>query len=219
MAVAGPGRVDEGDTQDDRPPELSDVPRFGRMLVRRFVAQARASELPSFRSLVGDHLDRPVDELAVVEEYWRAYEHVNVQAALDAWLAESGRSHRLVGVADYRHRGSFGLADLLGQTGEHRFHGPRPGNVTRVSLPSGPGGQTRECLRAALVLVEDGPDRLAILVRGADPENEMSSVAVEAVANRDGLATQVTARLRGYFMSCGLCHSCTAGRCARQSLK
>ena len=196
MPVPRPGRVDEGDSQDDRPPELSDVGRYGRMLVRHFVAQARASELPTFRSLIGDHLGRPVDELAVVEEYWPAYEHVNVQASLDAWLAEPGRSHRLVGLADYRHRGSFGLADLLGQTGEQRFHGPRPGNVTRVSLPSGPGGKTRECLRAALVLAEDGPDRMAVLVRGADPENDLSRVAVEAVASRDGLATQLTSRLR-----------------------
>ena len=180
MAVAGPGRIDEGDTQDDRPPELSDVPRFGRMLVRRFVAQARASELPSFRSLVGDHLDRPVDELAVVEEYWPAYEHVNVQAALDAWLAEPGRSHRLVGLADYRHRGSFGLADLLGQTGEHRFHGPRPGTSPGSASPAARAARPASACAPLWCSWRTAPDRLAMLVRGADPENELSSVAVEA---------------------------------------
>ncbi|GAB3786887.1 AAA family ATPase [Nocardioides ungokensis] len=177
-------------------PELSDIRRYGRMLVRRFVSQARAAERPTFRSVIAEHLGVPLADLPVVDEHWPAYEHVNVQAALDAWLEAPGRRHRLVGMADYRHRGPFGLADLLGQDGSMHHHGPRPGNVTRTSMPSGPAGRTRECLRAALVLVEEGPDRIALLLRGADPESEMRGVSVEAVANRDGLATAVTAALR-----------------------
>lgn len=122
-------------TEDDQPFEISDVRRFGRMVVRRFVAQARSAEQPSFRGLVTEHLGVPVEELPVVEEHWPAYEHVNVQAALDTWLAAPGREHRVVGLADYRHRGPFGLADLLGQASPMRFHGPRPGNVTRGEPP------------------------------------------------------------------------------------
>ena len=181
---------------DDARPELSDIGRYGRMLVRRFVTQARAAEQPTFRSLITEHLGVTTDDLPVVEEHWPAYEHVNVQAALDAWLGDDGRRHRLVGLADYRHRGPFGLADLLGQDGGARFHGPRPGNVTRISLPSGPAGETRECLRAAMILVERGEDRIAVLFRGADPESDLRGVSVEAVANRDGLATAMTAALR-----------------------
>jgi ATP-dependent 26S proteasome regulatory subunit len=181
---------------DDQRPELSDIARYGRMLVRRFVSEARAAEQPTFRSVIAAHLGVPLADLPVVEEHWPAYEHVNVQAALDAWLDTPGRAHRLVGLADYRHRGPFGLADLLGQDGPMRHHGPRPGNVTRTSLPSGPAGRTRECLRAALVLVEDGPDRIAVLFRGADPENDMRGVTVEAVASRDGLAPALAAALR-----------------------
>jgi hypothetical protein len=176
--------------------ELSDIGRYGRMLVRRFVAQARAAEQPTFRALIAAHLGLTPDDLPVVEEHWPAYEHVNVQAALDAWLGEHGRTHRTVGVANYRHRGPFGLADLLGQEGAAQLHGPRPGNVTRTSLPSGPAGETRECLRAAVVLVEQGEDRIALLFRGPDPESDLRGVSVEAVANRGGLTADLTADLR-----------------------
>jgi len=78
------------------------------------------------------YLETAVDDLAVIEEIWPAFEHVNVQAALDAWLALEGRKRQVIGSADYRHRGGFGLSDLLGED-PHR-HGPRPGNVTRISL-------------------------------------------------------------------------------------
>ena len=41
-----------------------------------------------------------------------AYDQVNVQAGLDAWLAEPNRTFDLVGVAGFQHA-RFGLADLL----------------------------------------------------------------------------------------------------------
>ncbi|MDF1602080.1 AAA family ATPase [Nocardioides sp. YIM 152315] len=181
---------------DDGPLRWSDVRGYGRRLVRRFVAQARAAEQPTFRTMIGSHFGIAVDDLAVSAETWPAYEHVNVQAALDVWLARPATTHEVLGLADYRHRGSFGLADLLGQDDPRVFHGPRPGNVTRTSLPIGPDGATRECLRAAVLLVSDGDDRLAILFRGPDPESDLGGVAVEVVATRDGLAGAVTARLR-----------------------
>jgi len=173
----------------------SDVRKYGRQLVRRFVAQARAADQATIGSLVGDHLGVPPADLAVVDETWPSYEHVNVQAALDAWLYEAD-AHQVHGLTDYRHRGSFGFADLIGQDPAMRLHGPRLGNVTRTTLPTGPDGQTRECLRAAILLVEDGADRVALLFRGPDPESDMRGVVVEVVANREGAAAAVTARLR-----------------------
>lgn len=184
----------EKDTRAVRRLELADVGRYRRLLVDRFVTQARSAQQPTFRSIVGTHLQTAVDDLAVVEEAWPAFEHVNVQAALDAWLGAEGRRHQVIGLADYRHRGGFGLGDLLGED-PHR-HGPRPGNVTRVSLPSGPDGQTRDCLRAALLLVEDGADRIALLLRGADPEEGRDSVVVEFVSRRPEAARALAVELR-----------------------
>ena len=175
--------------------EIADVGRYGRSLVRRFVTQARAADRPTLRSIIGDHLGVPADQLPVVEESWPAYEHVNVQAALDRWLDDPGRSHELVGLTGYRHRGPFGLSDLL-NADPFDFHGVRPGNVTRVSLPSGPGGETRECLRAAVVLVTEGEDRLALLVRGADPESGQEGVGLEVVASGEEGARAAATRLR-----------------------
>lgn len=177
-----------------RRPELADVGRYGRLLVDRFITQARSAEQPTFRSLIAQHLGTSVDDLTVLDESWPAYEHVNVQAALDRWLEGEGREHQVIGLADYRHRGSFGLADLIGAD-PHR-HGVRPGNVTRVSLPSGPGGATRDCLRAALLLVTDGSDRLALLVMGADQEADRNSVSIEIVASRSEATQPLGATLR-----------------------
>ena len=50
MSDAAPGGDDQG------PPQLSDVGRVGRYFVRRFVAQARAFDQPTFRSVITDHL-------------------------------------------------------------------------------------------------------------------------------------------------------------------
>ena len=176
-------------------PELADLRRFGRSVVNRFVASARQVDAPTFRSLVSEHLDTGVDDLPAVSESWPAYEHVNVQAALDAWTAAPGRTQRVVGVAEYRHRGGFGLADLIGQRPEH--FGIRPGNVTRVSRPAGPDGETRECLRAAVLLLTDGDDRLAVLFRGPDDEDHSQrSTVVEVMAARVEAAQALAKELR-----------------------
>jgi hypothetical protein len=177
-------------------PELADLRRYGRRLVRRFVTQARADEQPTFARLIAEHLAVPTPDLPLVEERWEPYEHVNVQRALDAWLANPELSVQVIGMTGYRHRGPFGLADLLGGDADFAHHGPRPGNVSRVSLAIGPRGETLECLRAAVLLVDDGDDRLALLYRGSDPESDMFGVTVEAVGTDPDSAVRATRRLR-----------------------
>ena len=181
---------------DDDAPQLADIRRYGRYVVRRFLARARAVDQPTFRSVLVDHIGGSVRDLPITVEQWPAYEHVNVQGALDVVLDEHGDRARLVGVTGHRHQGPFGIADLVGSDPAYAMHGPRPGNVTRISLPSGPGGRTRECLSAAVVLLEDGADRLALLLRGPDPESGMSSVTVEIIADRPAAAEALGQRLR-----------------------
>jgi hypothetical protein len=181
---------------EDHAPELSDIGRYGRYVVRRFVSKARTVDQPTFRSILTEHLGGPVHELPVTVEQWPSYEHVNVQGALDVVLAEYDVRARTIGVAGHRHHGPFGIADLLGDDPLYAMHGPRPGNVTRISLPSGPGGETRECLRVALVLLEDDEDRLAVLFRGPDPETGSSELTLEIIATRPELAEALGHRLR-----------------------
>jgi len=181
---------------DDYAPQFSDIGRYGRYVVRRFVSKARAVDQPTFRSVLIEHLGGPVHELPVSVEQWPAYEHVNVQGALDVVLDEYGDNARVLGVAGHRHHGPFGIADLLGDDPMYAMQAPRPGNVTRISLPSGPGGKTRECLRVAVVLLEDDDDRIAVLFRGPDPESGSSGVTAEIIASRHPLAEQLGHRLR-----------------------
>ena len=178
-------------------PELADLRRYGRRMVRRFVLKARADERPTFRTLIADHLAVPVATLPVSEERWAGYEHPNVQAALDAWLAAPGRSVEVIGMTGHRHHGPFGLGDLIGPSDEEYYgHGPRPGNVSSVRVPTGPDGETIECLRAAVLLVTDGDDRLALLYRGSDRESDVYGVTVEIVASRPEAAEAAATRLR-----------------------
>ena len=180
----------------DHAPQLSDVGRYGRYVVRRFVSKARAVDQPTFRSVLTEHLGGSVHDLPVTVEQWPAYEHVNVQGALDVVLEEHGDRARILGVAGHRHHGPFGIADLLGDGSEYVMRGPRPGNVTRIGLPSGPGGETRECLRVAVVLLEDGDDRIAILFRGPDPESGSSELTLEIISSRSESAEGLGRRLR-----------------------
>jgi ATPase family associated with various cellular activities (AAA) len=191
---AVPGRL--APSTDDAAPQLSDIRRYGRYVVHRFVSKARAVDQPSFRSVLTQHLGGPVHELPVTVEHWPGYEHVNVQGALDVVLSGYGDRARILGVAGHRHHGPFGIADLLGDDPMYARGGPRPGNVTRISLPCGPGGETRECLQVAVVLVEDDRGRIAVLLRGPDPESGSSEVVVEIIASRPALAEELGRRLR-----------------------
>ena len=181
---------------DEHAPQLADVGRYGRYVVHRFVSKARAVDQPTFRSVLGEHLGGPVHDLPITMEQWPAYEHVNVQVALDVVLTGHGERARILGVAGHRHHGPFGIADLLGDDPMYAMGGPRPGNVTKVSLPSGPGGQSRECLSVAVVLLGDGEDRIAVLFRGPDPESGSSGVTLEIIASRPASAEALGRRLR-----------------------
>jgi hypothetical protein len=189
---AVPGVASSG---DDQGLQLSDIGRYGRYVVRRFVSTARAVDQPTFRSALTEHLGTSAHELPITVEQWPPYEHVNVQVALDVVLEEHDDRARILGVAGHRHHGPFGIADLLGDP-VYAMHGPRPGNVTRVSLPSGPGGETRECLRVAVILLANDEDRIAVLFRGPDPESGSSEVTVEIIANHTATAERLGHRLR-----------------------
>src|SRR5258708_5437197 len=127
--------------QDNRP-ELADVARMARRLVRQAVLTARAEDGPVQRVL-REHLGPEAAGRPVVSGTWRGYDHVNVQAGLDAWLAADARGHRLAGVTGFRHM-DFGLADLM-QPGRYA----EPPGLGRVAAappsarPRGPAAGTR----------------------------------------------------------------------------
>jgi hypothetical protein len=161
----------------DTKPELADIGRLGKRLVHRAVTAARADDA-SVQRLLTDHLGTDAASLPVASGSWPAYDRVNVQAGLDAWLEEDGRTHEIVGLIQYRHR-DFGLADLT-QGGRQPF-GPGAGSVATQSLPAGPGGITKACVECALYLTSDDEGKAAILVRGPDEHGPMEGLSVQAV--------------------------------------
>lgn len=172
-------------------PELADVGRLVRRGMRRLVAAARADERVTLARLLADHLGPLPEEAPVVEQTWPAYEHVNVQIGLEAWLAATGRQAQLVGVVGFQGT-QFGLAELFEQVATP--FAPRPGNVARVNLPCGPGGAVYPCVQCAIYLVVHDDRRLALLLRG--PDEMEGRVILQAVAAEPRLAEQATAEIR-----------------------
>jgi hypothetical protein len=161
---------------EDVRPELADVSRLARRFLRQVIATARAEEA-SVRRLLADHLGPGAAEMPVASGTWPRYDHVNVQAGLDAWLAAEGREHEIAGLTGFRHS-DFGLADLTQPGGwVHRIG---LGSVTMATPPSGPGGQTRPCAQCALYLVIDADGPLVLLIRGPDQHGPIQQVIVEA---------------------------------------
>ena len=177
-------------------PELADLGKLVRRGVRAVVGAARAEDRVTLTGLLLDHLGAAGAERDVVEETWPAYEHVNVQAGLEAWLADAGRTWQLVGVVGFQHR-PFGLGELL-SAGPQAYdpYGPRPGNASRVNRAAGPDGELRPCVRCGVYLVTDGAARTAVLVRGPEPESGLPETTVQVVSTGPALAARAAAEIR-----------------------
>lgn len=176
--------------------ELADAGRLARRAARGLVGVARADEAVTLAGLLRAHLGPGASDLPVVEDTWPSYEHVNVQTALDVWLAADPElTHEIIGVIGFQHR-HFGLAELLAGEGGQDPYGPRPGNVARVNVATGPDGQVLPCVQCAVYLIEDGPARAALLVRAADPSSGQPFVTVQGVSNNPAHAGEITQRLR-----------------------
>lgn len=130
-------------------------------------------------ALVREHLGDAMDQSVLTNEL-PLLEHVNLQVALDAWAAESGRTVAIHGVAVPLH--------FEAPTLQHLVHGINIGPVALsapelVDLPSGPA-RTTACLRRAVLLVEDARGRYVVAVRGPG-RHEEPILAIEVA----GLAT------------------------------
>jgi hypothetical protein len=196
-ATYGPSSLPGTDTTaGDLRPELADVGRLARRGVRAVVGAARAGERPRLSHILTDHLGTGADSFDVVEEAWPGYDHVNVQAGLDAWLADPSRTWQLVGITGFQHT-MFGIGDLLAPGGgaDNPF-GLRPGNPASVNLASGPDGQVRPCVRCGVYLVTAQDERMALLLRGAAPEMGQDAVSVQIVGRDPESATRAAAEIR-----------------------
>jgi cell division protease FtsH len=165
-------------------PELADVGRLARRLLRRAVVAARTEDAQVQRAL-WEHLGPQAADVPMVRATWPGYDRVNVQVGLDAWLAGPGRGGELAGLTGFHHGG---LADLIQND---QWNGVRMGSPATDLLPAGPGGVTLACLQCALCLVADEQRPLALLLQVAGPE-----ISVEVACADRGRARQVIDDIR-----------------------
>lgn len=192
-ALYRPGDVGEVDGAPVRP-EVADLGRLARRLMRKAIGAARADERPTLARLLAEHLGQSAASLSVVGANWPPYDHVNVQLGLEHWLGEVGRSHTLVGITGFEHR-MFTLADLAQPTRDP--FGPGIGSVSMVSLASGPDGATHPAVRCALYLVSEASGPLALLVRAGQQHGPgLPQISVEVTSPDPERSTAALTELR-----------------------
>jgi hypothetical protein len=166
--------------------------------------KAAPAAVPGLADLLVGHLGPDAAVLPVTTVTWPPYEHVNVQGAVDRWLARNGTPFRLVGMAGFRHR-MFGLADLFHENAPHSM---AVAGVSMTDHPSGPDDQTRSCVQCGLYLIDgvDGPDDgdrtedprppLVLLLRGTENRGPQQDVSVEIACSDRALSRAAAAEIR-----------------------
>jgi len=167
-------------------------------------SEAGTDPAPTVAEALAGHLGPDAALLPVTSSNWPPYEHVNVQGAVDRWLARHGAPYRLVGLTGFRHR-MFGLSDLFqAETSQ----GMNLGGVPVTEQPSGPGEQTRACVQCGLYFIEGvaGPDDgdqtedpkppLVLLLRGLEMRGPQNDVSVEIACADRALARAALAEIR-----------------------
>jgi hypothetical protein len=136
--------------------------------------------------------------LPTVTDTCALYEQVNIQVGVDAWLAEAGRSHELIGITgvpDMRFNDvTFG--DLIQAHSGNLFGHAGVGAPVAVNLPCGPDGRTLPCVSNGIYLVRDGADRLAIMFKPAGMGMRRTEVNLQVVAGLPGRAEEVVREIR-----------------------
>lgn len=180
-----------GSPDPGRAPELADARKLASRVLRGAVSAARADERVTPAVLLAAHLGQASLEADIVTEQWDAYETVNVQVGVDAWLEE--RERTLVGVSAPHMDADLGM---LLRTAEPYLPTPSIRNVTRVNVAAGPKGATIACVQSGLYLVTDGEVRLALFQRTAEPSHGREQVSLEIVASEPGAAAAAAQRIR-----------------------
>jgi hypothetical protein len=125
------------------------------------------------------HVSADPTQLPVIAEEFDAFEHPNVQVAVDDYLAQAGRHSDLVGVAAENKRYMMlTLSDLL-----NRRSGLSEGPIDYVNFHVAED-RVLSCVQFGLYLIVDGDARLVVLVTGpAENMGPRTRLRVEVIAS------------------------------------
>jgi cell division protease FtsH len=126
---------------------------------------------------------------SVITRDLAAFEHVNLQTALNAWSAAAGRAVDVHGIAMPPHYGGLSLQQLISADALPPVRLSAP---ALTDLPNGPGS-TLGCLRLAVMLVTDQRGRYVIMIQG--PGEHLPQLQVEVAGLPTAEAQQVLAEL------------------------
>ena len=150
---------------------------------------AGAGERNEVSALVRDVLGPDGLDHSVVTRALPAFEHVNLQTAIDAWSARAGRTVEVRGIALPPHYGGLSLQQLV--AGESL----PPLRLTAPALADRPNGprSTLGCLRLALLLVTDSRGRYVVMIQA--PNEHQMVLEIEVAGLPVGLAQRLLAEL------------------------
>ena len=176
---------------------------FRRFLVRMAVP---GGEGPSLAERVADHLGVDPIGLSAIAESFESWEHANVQAALDAYMAQPGHEAQLVGVLGSQKRGfGVGLSDLLVtralSVAGTPASGTRSGPVDYVNVAAGPG-RSLACIQFGVVLITAPDAKLVMLIHTADERSGPmgARVTIEVMAAEQERASSFLTTFRALMV-------------------
>jgi DNA polymerase III delta prime subunit len=165
------------------PTEDLDLAQFGTAFQNFMEAVTAAASAPNSPLLerIEAHLGADPTQLPIIAEQYDAFEHPNLQVALDEYTAGEGRHADLIGVgADNKRYMVFGLSDLVSRG---RFHG-------HSSLTLGPVDYTNfhladdrvlSCVQFGIYLIQDRETRLVVFVAGPSENSPNQKLRVEVL--------------------------------------
>ena len=148
-----------------------------------------AADRNEVSALVRGYLGTGGAEQSVVSRELAPFEHVNLQTAVDAWSARSGRTVEVRGIALPPHYGGVSLQQLVAGEGLPPLRLTAP---ALTDLPNGPGS-TLGCLRLALLLVDDQHGRYVVMIQA--PSEHHETLETEVAGLPVNLAQQLLAEL------------------------
>ena len=173
---------------------MDDVTEFAKLFqqfMQRMTEMAWSDRGPTLKELVDEFLGLDCATIPVVSESFPAYDHVNIQVAVTAFLDNDGRRHQLLGLTGQsRHFVSF--SDLV-QQAHHMGIGIGP--VTLDNLPIGPD-ETLACVSYGMYLIDDNGRKAAVLMRGPDDFGPTQAVSLEVVTADSDHARALLAEIR-----------------------
>jgi hypothetical protein len=153
-----------------------------QMLQAMLGAAAGVASTSEVADALTAHLGPGAERMEIVRQDVSAFEHVNLQAALEAYVAGPGRSHELHGVTGGDSTGLLGMTtppplEVLLEAGASTRFGP-VGYVNRTCGPD----ETRPCVSKGLYLISNGDARLALWIYEERMGNLAGQTILQAVS-------------------------------------